>query len=326
MNDWLVPVAFGLDLLLGDPRWLPHPVVLIGNLVNYLETLLVGLLDRRRMTGVLLVVMTCVFTGLVAWGGIRLLGALHPLLGWLVALWLACSSLALRSLHLESRKVVRWVEAGDLDQARRDLALIVGRETGGLDEQGILRACIETVAENTSDGVIAPLFYLFLGGPVLALLYKAANTLDSMVGYRDDRYRELGWAAARFDDLVNLLPARLTGLLMVVAAIPLGLNGWNALRILLRDARKPASPNAGFPEAAIAGALGVQLGGPATYFGQRYEKPTLGEPDRPVTVATYRATVRMMYLTAFLGLGLGVLICVLPRFFSWPSVPGLRFG
>jgi adenosylcobinamide-phosphate synthase len=193
-----------------------------------------------------------------------------------------------------------------LDEARLSLALIVGRETGSLDEEGILRACIETVAENTSDGVIGPLFYLFLGGPILALIYKGASTLDSMVGYRDDRYRELGWASARFDDLLNLIPSRLTGLLMAVAAFPVGLNGWGALRIMARDARKHSSPNAGFPEAAAAGALGVRLGGAAVYFGERVEKPTLGDPGRPITPATYRAMVRLMYLSSLLALGLGM--------------------
>lgn len=312
MNAWLVAAACGLDLLLGDPHRLPHPVIWIGRLINYLETLLVGLFDRRRRTGILLVTSTLLLTGLAGWGGLWLATRIHPWLGAAAGLWLAYTTLALRSLHRESRRVVRWVEQGNLDEARRSLALIVGRETGGLDQEGILRACIETVAENTSDGVIAPLFYLFLGGPVLALLYKAVNTLDSMVGYRDDRYRELGWAAARLDDLVNLLPARLTGLLMVIAAVPLGLNGWKALRVLLRDARKPASPNAGFPEAAVAGALGIQLGGPATYFGQRFEKPTLGDPERPLTVASYRATIRLLYLTAALGLALGLSICAVP--------------
>lgn len=312
MNAWLVAAACGLDLLLGDPHRLPHPVIWIGRLINYLETLLVGLFDRRRRTGILLVTSTLLLTGLAGWGGLWLATRIHPWLGAAAGLWLAYTTLALRSLHRESRRVVRWVEQGNLDEARRSLALIVGRETGGLDQEGILRACIETVAENTSDGVIAPLFYLFLGGPVLALLYKAVNTLDSMVGYRDDRYRELGWAAARLDDLVNLLPARLTGLLVVIAAVPLGLNGWKALRVLLRDARKPASPNAGFPEAAVAGALGIQLGGPATYFGQRFEKPTLGDPERPLTVASYRATIRLLYLTAALGLALGLSICAVP--------------
>ncbi len=311
MNHWLVPAAFGLDLVLGDPHRLPHPVVWIGRLINQLEMVLVGMLDRRRLTGILLVALTLALTGLTAWGGLKLLSAIHPWLGLAAAVWLGYTTLALRALHVESRAVVDWVVQGNLDEARRSLALIVGRETGGLDEQGILRACIETVAENTSDGVVAPLCYLFAGGPVLALLYKAVNTLDSMVGYRDDRYRELGWAAARLDDLANLLPARLTSLLMVLAAVPLGLRPWGAWKILLRDARKPASPNAGFPEAAVAGALGIQLGGPATYFGQRVEKPTLGDPDRPVTVAAYRATVRLMYLTALLALGLGMVL-------SWP--------
>jgi adenosylcobinamide-phosphate synthase len=311
MNHWLVPAAFGLDLLLGDPHRMPHPVIWFGRLINDLETLLVGLLDRRRLTGVLLVALTLTVTGLAAWGVLALLNVFHPWLGLAGAVWLGYTTLALRALHVESRAVVDWVAQGNLDEARRSLALIVGRETGALDEQGILRACIETVAENTSDGVVAPLCYLFAGGPVLALLYKAVNTLDSMIGYRDDRYRALGWAAARLDDLANLLPARLTGLLMVLAAGPLGLNPWRALKIMVRDARKTASPNAGFPEAAVAGALGIQLGGAATYFGQRVEKPTLGDPDRPVTVAAYRATVRLMYLTALLALGLGMVL-------TWP--------
>ena len=314
MNAWLVAAAFGLDLLLGDPRHLPHPVVWIGGLINRLEVLLVGLLDRRRVTGILLVVLTLTLTGVMAWGLLWLATALHPWFGLALSLWLAYTAIALHSLHRESRRVVAWVEAGNLVEARRSLALIVGRETAELDEEGILRACIETVAENTSDGVIAPLFYLFVGGPILGLLYKGINTLDSMIGYRDDRYRELGWAAARLDDWANLLPARLTGLLMVLAAIPLGLNSWNSLKILLRDARKPASPNAGFPEAAVAGALCLQLGGPATYFGERVEKPTLGDPDRPPTVAAFRATIRLMYLTSFAGLALGLLICGGPAF------------
>jgi adenosylcobinamide-phosphate synthase len=202
--------------------------------------------------------------------------------------------------------VVDLVAAGDLDNARRSLSMIVGRETAHLTEEEILRACIETVAENSSDGVIAPLFYLCLGGPVLAMIYKAANTLDSMVGYRDDRYREIGWASARLDDWLNLLPARLTGLLIVVVSFPLGLNGWAALKLMLRDARKTSSPNAGFPEAAAAGALGIQLGGPAVYFGAEVMKPTLGDADRPVTVASYRDMVRLMYASFFLALSIGV--------------------
>jgi adenosylcobinamide-phosphate synthase len=306
--DWLILSAFVLDLLLGDPRPLPHPVVHIGNLINRLELFLVGLIGRRRDTGVLLVFLTLVISGAVAWGLIALGRAFSPAVGFAVGLWLAWTTLALHSLHKESRTVVKLVEQGELEEARSALALIVGRQTSHLDEEGIMRACIETVAENTSDGLVAPLFYLFLGGPILAILYKAVNTLDSMIGYRDDRYRELGWAAARLDDLVNLVPARLTAVLMTLAAFPLGLNGFNALKILRRDARLPDSPNAGFPEAAAAGALGVQLGGPAIYFGEATDKPRLGDSASPVSPRSYRQMVHLMYLTSFLALGLGLLL------------------
>lgn len=306
--ELLILCAFALDLLLGDPRRFPHPVVYIGELITRLEIPLAGLLRNRRRAGLLLALGTLSITGAVAWGVLALAEQIHP---WLYAglwVWLGYTTLALRSLHRESREVVRWVEAGDLGEARRALALIVGRDTSKLDEEGILRACLETVAENTSDGVVAPLFYLSLGGPVAALLYKAANTLDSMVGYRNDRYRELGWASAKLDDLLNLIPARLTGMLMVLAAFPLGLNPWGALKIMLRDARKTSSPNAGFPEAAAAGALGVQFGGPAVYFGQRVEKPTLGDADRPITRRSYRQMIGLLYLTALLALALGLLL------------------
>lgn len=306
--ELLLLSAFGLDLLLGDPRRLPHPVVYIGELITRLEIPLAGLLRNRRLAGILLCLSTLSITAGVAWGILALAEQIHPWLHALVWIWLGYTTLALRSLHRESRAVVKWVAAGDLGEARRALALIVGRDTSQLDEEGILRACLETVAENTSDGVVAPLFYLSLGGPVAALVYKAASTLDSMVGYRNDRYRELGWASAKLDDLLNLIPARLTGLLMVLAAFPLGLNPWGALKMLLRDARKTSSPNAGFPEAAAAGALGVQFGGPAVYFGQRVEKPTLGDADRPISRRSYRQMIGLLYLTALLALALGLLL------------------
>jgi len=307
----LVPASFALDLLLGDPHGWPHPVLGIGKFIKRSELVLAGLFANRRLAGVVLAGATLGMTALFTWAVLWCAALIHPWVGWAVAAWLGYTTLALRSLHVESREVVRQLEQENLEEARRALSLIVGRDTAALDEQGILKACIETVAENTSDGVIGPLFYLFLGGPVLAMTYKAASTLDSMVGYTDDRYRELGWASARLDDLLNLIPARLTGLLMVVATLPAGLNPWRALTILLRDARRTKSPNAGFPEAAVAGALGVQLGGPAFYFGQLADKPTLGDPRKPVTIASYRATVRLMYLTCLLGLGLGVLL-------TWP--------
>jgi len=309
VNGWLLLGAFGLDLLLGDPRGWPHPVVWIGRLIGRLEAFWAGLLGRCRLAGGLLTGSTLLLAGGAAWGGIALAGALHPWLRGAVVLWLAWTCLALRSLHRESLEVVRLLEAGDLEAARRALAMIVGRDTAELDEAGILRAAIETVAENTSDGVVAPLFYLLLGGPVLGVLYKAASTLDSMVGYKSDRYREVGWASARLDDLLNLVPARLTGLFMALAAVPLRLDAFGALRIMRRDGRKPQSPNAGIPEAAVAGALGIALGGPAVYAGRPVAKPTLGDDDRSLTPAAYHDTVRLMYLASFFTLLLGLLVC-----------------
>lgn len=303
---WLVPVAFALDLLLGDPRVLPHPVVWIGRLIGRLELLLTAIMTQRRLAGIILTVGTVGVTGFLAWGCLALAGAFHPILQGLLAVWLAFTTLALRGLHRESLMVVRWLEAGDLVEARRALSAIVGRQTAEMEEPAILRACIETVAENTSDAVIAPLFYLFLGGPIAALMYKAASTLDSMVGYMNERYRQFGWASARLDDLLNLIPARLTALLMLVAAALLGLRPAGVWRSVRRDAGKPESPNAGWPEAAAAGALGIQLGGAAVYFGERVEKPTLGNPDRPVSIAVYKEMICLMYLTAFLAFALGM--------------------
>lgn len=309
--DWIVPAAVALDLLLGDPRWLPHPVILIGQLIRRLEMLVVTLFDSRRIAGVFLAATTLAVSGLAAYLVISLADIFHPVFGMGVSAWVAFTTLALRTLHRESRSVVRWLEEGNIEEARRALSLIVGRETHSLDEEGILRACIETVSENTSDAVVAPLFYLFLGGPVLAVIFKAANTLDSMVGYKTDRYRELGWASARLDDLLNLIPARLTGFLMVLAAVPLGLRPLRGLKIMLRDARKTSSPNAGWPEAATAGVLGVRLGGPAVYFGEKVDKPTLGDGETPVTVASYRAAVRLMYGSSLLALAGGMAITAL---------------
>lgn len=304
---YLVAAAFALDLLLGDPRRMIHPVVLIGILIRRLEGVLEGWRSQLRLAGALLTVLTLLVTGTVAAFGLHLAESINPLLGTLLSLWLAWTTLALRSLHTESHEVVRQLQLGDLEEARGALAMIVGRETSALGEEEIVRACIETVAENTSDGVVAPLFYLCLGGPVLALVYKAASTLDSMVGYRSERYRQFGWASARLDDLLNLVPARLTGLLMVAGAFALRLDGRAAWAMLRRDARKHASPNAGYPEAAAAGALGVQLGGTASYFGRRVEKPTLGEPLRPVSVTSYLQMVRLMYLSSAGALALGLL-------------------
>ena len=307
----VVPAAVLLDWLLGDPRWLPHPVVLIGRLIRLLEKALRRLITSERQAGVLLLVLTVFVTVTVSWGILAAARLLHPLAGTLAAILLGWTCLAARSLHRESRLVAVALEQGDLVEARRYLSYIVGRDTAGLEPPEIWRGAVETVAENSSDGVIAPLLCLMLGGPVLAMAYKAVNTLDSMVGYKNERYLRFGWASARCDDLANWLPARLTGLLLVMAAPLTGLSAGGAWRIMRRDGRNHASPNSGIPEAATAGALGIQLGGTNSYFGKPVVKPTIGEPLRPLDNAAWQGAVRLMYAAEVLliiGFMLGMLL------------------
>lgn len=291
----VVPAALLLDLLLGDPRWLPHPVVWIGWLISALEKGLRRVVPNGRAGGVLLLVITIGVTLGTVLAVLKLAYAASTYAGFAAAVFISWTCLAARSLHRESRLVADALARGDMEEARRFLSYIVGRDTEGLDEPEIWRATVETVAENTSDGVIAPLFYLMLGGPALALAYKAVNTLDSMVGYKNDRYLRFGWASARFDDLVNWIPARLTGLLMVLAAPFMGLSANGAWRIMRRDGGNHSSPNSGIPEAAAAGALGVRLGGTNVYFGKPVAKPTIGDALRPLSLYAYRGAVRLMY-------------------------------
>lgn len=304
--------AFGLDLWLGDPRRLPHPVVAIGKLVNLLEGVLYDSSLSRRVAGGVLVGGVLLATGLAAAILINAAGGLHLWLGSLASVWLAYTCLAVRELHRQTALVVDALNEGDLVSARSHLGMIVGRDTAQLDASGILRACVETMAENTADGIVAPLFYLAVGGPVGGLLYKAVNTMDSMIGYRNEHYLEFGWAAARLDDLMNWLPARLTALLMIAGSFLLNLNGWQAWRIMRRDASKHASPNAGYPEAAAAGALGIQLGGSSRYFGKELVKATLGDADRELDATIFRKMVSLMYVTSLLALALlAGLLCLL---------------
>ncbi|MBI4823171.1 MAG: cobalamin biosynthesis protein CobD [Nitrospirae bacterium] len=272
-------LAFSLDAVVGDPKWLPHPVRLIGKAVEKGEELLRNKMDGKA-GGVVLAAGIVVTTFVVMHFLVLLLRApssgYMKLIGSMAVVFLASTTLALMGLIGSVRDVYM---AGNIEEARLRLSHIVGRDTGDLGEDGVRRAAIETLAENTSDGVVAPLFYLALGGVPLAMAYKAVNTLDSMVGYRNERYMEFGWASARLDDLLNYIPARLTGLLIVAAVFVLsGFSKEEALRafkVMLSDGRKHTSPNAGYPEAAMAGALNVRLGGPSTYGGNLIEKPLI---------------------------------------------------
>ncbi len=295
INPYILLSALILDLLIGDPRWFPHPVVYVGKLIMVLEKVLRRLFRNERLGGMLLLAMTVGVTAGIVFTLLKGAYAVSPYVGFIVAVILSWSCIAARSLHRESRLVANALVRGDLVEARKYLSYIVGRDTANLDEAEIWRATVETVAENTSDGVIAPLFCLILGGPVLALAYKAVNTLDSMVGYRNERYLRFGWASARFDDLANYIPARLTGLLMVAASPLFGLSAGNAWRIMRRDGRNHSSPNSGIPEAAAAGALSVRLGGTNVYSGIQVAKPTIGDALRPRSFSTWRGSVRLMY-------------------------------
>ena len=305
-------LALLLDGLLGDPCWLPHPVRLIGRLAVRTEGVFRRRLPDERWAGIATVLFVLAVTGTA--GGVVLWGAarVHPRLGDAVAILLLYTSFASRDLLAHSRRVYRALAAADLARARRRVALLVGRDTGGLDQAGVVRACVESVAENSADGIVAPLFWAVVGGPLGALLYKAASTLDSTFGYRNERYRRFGWGAARLDDLANLLPARLTGLGLVVAAFLLpGLDGQSAWRIYCRDRQQHASPNSGYPEAAAAGALGLQLGGTSSYFGVVVAKPTIGDPltaPRPDHILAMNRLALALTLLAALALPGGLLL------------------
>jgi adenosylcobinamide-phosphate synthase len=294
-----IPFLLGylLDLALGDPPGWPHPVRFIGRIIQYWEQ---RLYQPRIVAGMLfwLAVTATVLTLSLAATAAAL--ALPRGLGIAVLAYLLYTGLATRSLHRESRKVEQALAQGDLAGARRALAMIVGRETAQLPPAEIRRAVIETVAENLADGVVAPMFFVLLLGVPGLFLYKAVNTMDSMVGYKNGRYVRFGTCAARADDLCNFLPARLTALLLAAAAALLGLDGSGAWRITRRDAGNASSPNAGWPEAAMAGALGVRLGGPSTYFGQLVPKPFIGDPTRPLEAGQYSQAVRLLYAASFL--------------------------
>ena len=314
---WCGPNAGGfvLDAIFGDPAWLPHPVVLMGKAITALEKRLraqfpqtpQGELCGGAVLAAVLPVGTFLITALVC----RLAAALHPLAGLAVQMFWCAQALAAKGLAQESRNVYKELQKQNLPAARKAVARIVGRDTQNLTAEGVTKAAVETVAENASDGVIAPLLYMLLGGAPLALTYKAINTMDSMLGYKNQKYLYFGRAAARLDDVANYLPSRLAGLLWVAAAALTGSSARGAWKIWRRDRRNHASPNSAQTESACAGALGVQLAGPAYYFGEYYDKPTIGDALRPVEPKDILRADRMMYAESLLALVLGIALRLL---------------
>ncbi|MDO5399574.1 MAG: adenosylcobinamide-phosphate synthase CbiB [Eubacteriales bacterium] len=313
MNHILsVFLGFCLDLLLADPAWMPHPVIFMGKAISALEKFLRSRFPRTpageraagRVLAAALPLGTLALTGALCWGAYRL----HPMLGLMLETLWCWQALALKGLASEARAVYDRLAEENLPAARTQVARIVGRDTQDLTREGVTKAAVETVAENFADGVAAPLLYMLLGGAPLALCYKAINTMDSMVAYKNETYLHFGRGAARLDDAANYIPARLAALLLIAASALTGLNAKNAWRIWRRDRRNHASPNSAQTESAAAGALGVQLAGPAWYFGEKYDKPTIGDPLRAVEPEDILRANRLLYAGGLLALALGLSI------------------
>ena len=309
MTVWAVLGGFVLDALFGDPAWLPHPVVYMGKAISKLEKFLRPRLPKTPQGELLggaivafcLPVGTFLLTGLVCWGAARL----HPLLGLAVQMFWCGQALAARGLVQESTNVYKELKKPDLPGARKAVSRIVGRDTAELTAEGVTKAAVETVAENASDGVIAPLLYMLIGGAPLALTYKAVNTMDSMLGYKNEKYLYFGRIPAKLDDAANYLPSRLAALLWVAAAAFTHNDAKGAWKIWRRDRRNHASPNSAQTESACAGALGVQLAGPAYYFGEYYAKPTIGDALRPIEPEDILRANQMMYVASSFALAWG---------------------
>jgi adenosylcobinamide-phosphate synthase len=298
----LIAAALALDLALGDPSWMPHPVRLIGRAVTLGETRLRAGEPRTDFwRGAILVSVVVILTALAAWVAIATAWTVANWLGQAAALLIAWTTLALNGLDRAAGEVEHALTCGRDDLARAAMPALVGRDAAALDRDAMVRATVESIAENCSDGVIAPLFFLFVGGPISALAYKAVNTMDSMIGYRDTRYLHFGRAAARLDDAANLVPARLTALCLAAAAALMLGRGAPALGACRNDARKHASPNAGFPEATMAGALGIELGGYAVYAGEVEHRARLGRAERAANMADIATARRLMRIATAIG-------------------------
>jgi len=310
-GKYLPGLALVLDTLIGDPRTGWHPVVLIGGLIAALEKRLLrpdATPAAKRWAGLVLVAAALAVSYAAAWLAVAALAALHPLAGLGGGALLLSFAISPRSLAAAGREIQACLEAGDLETARAKVGWIVGRDTDRLAVAEVTRATVETVAENITDGIVAPLFYAALGGAPLAILYRAVNTLDSMVGYKNDKYRDFGLVAARTDDAFNYIPARLTGLLVGAAAFLLRHDARGAARAIWRDAGRHPSPNSGIPEAGVAGALGVRLGGLNYYGGVPSLRATMGEPRRQLAPGHIAATVRIMYTVTALAAALATVL------------------
>ncbi len=303
---YAVLIGFALDMLFGDPNFKYHPVRLIGRLISFSEKIIRGILPKSKngeiAGGAILVIFICLFCSIIVYIVLRIIYGLNLYLGLIAESLLCWMLIAAKSLKTESMKVYNELKNGDISSARRAVSMIVGRDTDNLSFEGVTKATIETVAENTSDGITAPIIYMLIGGAPLGVFYKAVNTMDSMIGYKNDKYIYFGKAAARLDDAANFLPSRITAVMMIAASGLQGLNIRNAVYIFRRDRLKHKSPNSAQTESVCAGALGIKLAGDAWYFGKLYKKDYIGDEINKIDEEQIKLANRLMYITACLTL------------------------
>ena len=310
MNTTIL-IAYLLDQIAGDPYWFPHPVRIIGKLIQTTEFSLRYLRIHERIAGIILTILVVGITYIATFQIVSYSAKLGGIFFLSISIIIIYFTISVRGLVKEAKKIAALLKLDDLQGARRELANIVGRDTANLDRNQIMSACIESLAENMVDGIISPMFFAFVGGPPLAMAYKAVNTLDSMVGYKNERYLQFGWASARLDDLANYLPARITITLVPVASFLCGCNPIKSLRMGFRDGRKHPSPNSGISEALFAGALGVQLGGKSSYKGVVSHKPLIGDAEELLSLKKIYKTIQMIHICSFLIIVLGMTVSLI---------------
>lgn len=300
-----VVIAYIIDIFLGDPKGYPHPVKLIGKMISYFEDKLRKIIKNNNdetIAGYFLCGMTVLITFIISKSFLYISRIINPFVEYVVNIILIYTCIATNDLAKSANAVLKALKEGDVDSARSKLSYIVSRDTGNLCQSEIARGTVETVAENISDGIIAPMFYAFIGGASLALAYKSASTLDSMVGYKNDKYINIGYASAKLDDILNFIPSRITGILIVIASLFLGYDYKNSFMIFRRDRLKHESPNSAHGEAALAGALDIRLGGLNYYFGKPESKPYLGDGEKDITFENIDDSIRLMYASSAFGL------------------------
>ena len=319
MNDYLplqIAIAFVLDVLIGDPRWLPHPIRMIGKCIEYLEKVLLSIFVSERMAGIFLTGIIVIGSYLITFKLIRIFYGFGTVWGIAASIVIIFYSLSIRDLLNETRGVLKALKSGNLKQARSNLSRIVGRDTHNLSEQQVATGCIETSAESSVDGIIAPLLYAFIGGPALAMAYKSINTLDSMVGYKNEKYNNFGWASAKLDDVANFIPARIAAIILPISSFICGADFSNSIRIVKRDGQKHPSPDSGIPEAAIAGALKIRLGGPSVYNGIPSNKPFIGDPINNIDFDDISNTTRIVMVSAIIVVVSGITFMLISDYIS----------